>query len=119
MNSFSHVFPMDPMLRGNRTKWSAQNLRCYLCGRVFIDCLPDKHPMRPTRDHVHPRSRYKGKVNNLLLAHYRCNTEKGARDPHPCEILFLEFTNEIMRWKAYERERAKSYDVLDVPVVGR
>lgn len=119
MNNFAHCFPIDPMLRGWREHWSVQNQRCYLCGRVFIDGLEKNHWLRPTREHVFPKSGAGyGLHNNILLAHQRCNKLKADRPPHACEVLYLEVANEIMTWRAYERERAKSYEVRNLPVVG-
>lgn len=48
-------------------------------------------------DHVVPKSKGgKGRWVNLVLAHEHCNVTKGASAPYPCELLFLEFTNEIV-----------------------
>lgn len=58
---------------------------CYICGSSMN---------KPTRDHVRPRSRYPSAqpigLKNILLAHGACNTLKGDRDPHPCELIYLE-----------------------------
>jgi hypothetical protein len=47
-------------------------------------------------EHVTPRSRSRGRPKNRTLTHISCNTEKGSRMPYACELLFLEFTNEIV-----------------------
>lgn len=65
---------------------------CYLCGGVMgVHRLgADQRPDDATRDHVRPRKRRGGDVDNLLAAHRVCNEAKGHRDPYPCELLYLE-----------------------------
>jgi len=71
---------------------------CYLCGERFETPFPAGTPDRrrrnregfPTLDHVRPRSAGYGLHRNKLLAHQRCNEQKGARAPWPCELLYLE-----------------------------
>lgn len=52
---------------------------CHYCGRKFD---PDDKHLRPSRDHIVPRSI--GGVSapfNYVWAHARCNTRKGNRWP--------------------------------------
>ncbi len=64
--------------------WNAQSGLCALCGRAMPASRWDTphatvwKKMRPTFDHIRPRS--KGgddSVGNLQLAHARCNKIKG------------------------------------------
>lgn len=65
----------------------AQRGRCFLCGHEFTaaDWATDEH--------VKPRGKGGRDSGNVLLAHLGCNNFKGDRDPHPCELLFLEVVN--------------------------
>lgn len=75
---------IDRRLRGQRIQrleWvyiEASGL-CWVCRQPVQWDLPDTDPMRPSRDHVIPRSRGGvGLPSNLRLAHARCNTERTA-----------------------------------------
>lgn len=60
---------------------------CYLCGCDFDDHV------RPTTEHVRPRARRGANRANRLMACLPCNQAKGDREPHPCELLYLEAVN--------------------------
>jgi hypothetical protein len=52
---------------------------CGICEEPVVDT---KGPMKPSIDHVIPLARGgKHEIENLQLAHYRCNLSKGARIP--------------------------------------
>ena len=77
-----------------------QRYHCYLCGKAFAwwpPGTPDRRRLNrhaaPTLDHVRPKSRGHGRVNNKLFAHMLCNGRKGHREPYPCEVLFLDAIN--------------------------
>lgn len=73
-----------------------QGETCYLCGGD----LPARSKAT-SLEHVIPRSRG-GKSRDTLLAHVKCNMEKGDRRPYPCELLLLRVINDRMdlRWGA-------------------
>lgn len=60
---------------------------CYLCGCDFDDHV------RPTTEHVRPRARRGANRANRLMACLPCNQAKGDREPHPCELLYLQAIN--------------------------
>lgn len=80
-----------------RPFYLAQWSRCPYCGeRLPIGRCPKTQ--KATWDHVHPKSKTgRGRQDNKVLAHSRCNTRKANRLPYPCEILFLEVTTEIAK----------------------
>jgi 5-methylcytosine-specific restriction endonuclease McrA len=66
-------------------------------------------------EHVFPKARYRHLLGNLLIAHKRCNREKGARDPTGCEILLLHAVNaKLGRELAYRDEAPVK---IELPVV--
>lgn len=53
---------------------------CHLCLKPVRLDAPPRHPLRPSADHIVPRSH--GGTNaiaNLRPAHYGCNSRRGAR----------------------------------------
>jgi hypothetical protein len=91
-----HVLP-----RAMRPFYLAQRARCMLCGKrlSLYGAWGHKGEARlqaTTWEHVTPRARSKGRSRNKTLTHLHCNTRKGDRMPFACELLFLEFTNEIV-----------------------
>lgn len=88
-------FPRTRILRKNLALWFAQRRRCFLCGGVILD-LDAPHPRSASEDHVRPRVKGHTKQGNILLACSVCNQRKGQRDPHPCEIIYLDAMNAIM-----------------------
>lgn len=75
----------------------AQGGRCYLCSRQMA---------APTEDHVHPKAKGGKNKANRLLAHSRCNNEKGSRLPYPCELIFLAAINLRVVYRARPVTRA-------------
>lgn len=59
--------------------------RCHLCGRVVDKALPWPHPLSPAVDHVVPRALGGAMydMDNLRLAHFKCNNAKGKRQRAP------------------------------------
>jgi hypothetical protein len=68
-----------------------QGGRCYLTGQP----MTWKNP--PTWEHVMPKAHGGRRLNNLLLAGFYANLDKGDRRPYPCELLYLRVANEIVR----------------------
>ena len=67
-----------------------QRGRCALCGFPMRREYSN-HPRSATIDHVFPRSAGgKNTKDNRVLAHQRCNVEKGDRAPTGCELVWLE-----------------------------
>lgn len=83
--------------------------RC-LCGRPLPELHVKVSPQslaRPNREHVFPKSPAAkdlpvihrrralmgGDARVIVLAHQGCNTAKGNRPPHPCEVIFLLAVN--------------------------
>lgn len=54
------------------------------------------HPLRPSIDHVMPRSRGGQSLGNKLVMHRECNTKKGDRLPNGCERIWLAAVNARM-----------------------
>lgn len=78
----------------------AQDDTCIHCGRPLAMINPatgkdyyENHKLRPTFDHVVPKSKTRRHKGNLLAAHRICNNEKGDRDPTGCELIWLEVVN--------------------------
>lgn len=84
----------------NRPLYRAQRYLCYLCGHRVFDHHWLPRQQEPSIDHVRPKVHGYGRPGNKLIAHRRCNMEKGSRKPRPCELLFLAVTNEIVAWYA-------------------
>lgn len=76
-----------------------QGYICPLCGEPIVR---DKRGrlINYSADHVVPRAR--GGIDalgNLVLAHRRCNSGKGDREPTGCEMIWLTFVNlELRIW---------------------
>ncbi len=72
-----------------------QRGRCYLCGKPMkINPLKTRLPGRldATTDHIKPlHIGGKRARENTALAHYTCNSVRGADVPTACQILFGEF----------------------------
>lgn len=66
--------------------WKMQKGRCWICGKSLdLSYI--------SRDHLHPRSKGgAGKPNNILLAHRRCNKDRGNKGIYTREeaLAFLE-----------------------------
>lgn len=73
----------------------AQGGHCGICGGpFFVTGEPTDRPgMRPTVDHVVPRSRGGANFGNVVAAHERCNGAKGGRMPTGCEAIWLDVAN--------------------------
>lgn len=67
--------------------WELQRGRCYLCGKKMRR-VRHTRPEVASDDHVMPKRLGGTRLNNILLAHRRCNLAKADRAPHPCEQLF-------------------------------
>jgi 5-methylcytosine-specific restriction endonuclease McrA len=79
-----------------KTLMRLQDRGCYLCGDFMVHPghpALAQSPLARTRDHVVPRCRGGGNRRNVLLAHDRCNGEKGERLPYPCELIYLAAVN--------------------------
>lgn len=74
--------------------YAAQDGNCYLCG-YHMGAV-----RQATEDHVTPRARGGRNASNLLLAHSACNNHKGAREPYPCELIYLRTINLIVVHRA-------------------
>jgi len=58
-----------------------QGARCHLCGELIVYGLRPRHPLGPSADHIEPLSNGGALIdpNNLRLAHYGCNADRGAK----------------------------------------
>lgn len=79
-----------------------QRHRCFICGKVFAGQSGNRAPfarrmLGATEDHVIPRDMGGRTPWNALQAHNRCNSLKGNRPPHPCELIFLAAVNLALR----------------------
>lgn len=87
------VIALQPIMELLR---EAQGDNCSLCGKPMqFDCLSDD-PMRPTVEHVIPRSKGGLHKANRLLAHHDCNVAKGNQMPSACELILLAAVNAII-----------------------
>lgn len=67
--------PLTIWMLGDRDGW-----RCHLCHRRVRSGLRVPHPLAPTFDHLIPVSKGGNDSRvNLRLAHFRCNSRRGAR----------------------------------------
>lgn len=68
--------PVRPLTVFERDRW-----RCRLCGKKVPKDKVAPHPLAPTLDHIIPMSRPGGDhvYANVQLAHFLCNSKKGAR----------------------------------------
>ena len=55
--------------------------------------LDISHPLRPSIDHVFPRSKGGGNYGNFLVMHGECNHAKADRLPTGCEMIWLAAVN--------------------------
>jgi 5-methylcytosine-specific restriction endonuclease McrA len=91
-----------PELVGQRIRLhDAQDGLCGLCGYT-LDLREG------TLDHVVPRARGGQNVDNLLLAHARCNNEKADRMPTKAELAMLALVNERLARHAIEARRVET-----------
>lgn len=65
-----------------------QRGRCYLCIKPMRGA-DGPRDLWVSRDHVFPQAVGGHAESNILLAHRKCNHEKDARWPTPCEVIFL------------------------------
>lgn len=78
---------------------------CHLCLKPVRLDAPPRHPMRPSADHVVPRSLGgTNAIGNLRPAHYGCNSRRGARPLTPA--LLAEFRAPRAAPRAVEDRRA-------------
>lgn len=87
------VIPIDTKLI--RAITEAQLGICPYCDD-WLEFDPDfgiSHPLRPSIDHVMPRSLGGQSVGNKLVMHRECNTLKGNRLPNGCERIWLAAVN--------------------------
>jgi 5-methylcytosine-specific restriction endonuclease McrA len=80
----------------------AQDDRCGICGGIMDRRRAARRqngPNCPSIDHVMPQALggWKGR-GNVVAAHVRCNTAKGARWPTPGELAFLDTVNAALGW---------------------
>ncbi|AXQ70050.1 hypothetical protein HOU03_gp218 [Caulobacter phage CcrSC] len=83
---------------GDKTRLSlvreVQKNRCYLCGNPMSPKARRK--ASASRDHVVAKARGGKNAENILLAHTRCNSERGSRRAYPCELIYLQAVNLVL-----------------------
>lgn len=96
----------------------AQGGRCALCHREFADLFPGASPeqTRKTLEHVYPRSRYPALKHkgNVVAAHARCNSKRGAAEPTAELLSELAELNKRMGW-VLSLDQAKTCGGSNVP----
>lgn len=106
-------FPKDM-----RVYFVAQRGRCPYCpGILPVEAVAQgiKHKdkaaakARCSWDHVFPKARWGSTPTGYVVAHQGCNTRKGMSTPHPCEVLYRDVTNEIIRDIHLARSSAGGY----------
>ena len=85
---------MNHIQRDHRRHFIAQRGICPLCGHMMGGA--QKKMQRRSWDHVWPRAKGYTKKQNKILVHEECNGKKADRHPFPCEVLYLQVTNELM-----------------------
>lgn len=70
---------------------NAQGSRCAICGEHM-------GKERGTLDHVIPRSKGGKHTGNLVVAHRRCNEQRGSTMPTGCLIIQLAAVNAKLGW---------------------
>lgn len=90
--------------------YQAQRGLCFLCGQRISLAAAVGGSKGPTLEHVWPRhqieamryhgqtmppfmGRKRGTIGNALVAHGKCNSTKGHRNPYPCELIWLADVN--------------------------
>lgn len=65
----------------NKKKILASQNICGICGQIVDRSLKYPHPMSPCIDHIIPidRGGHPSDINNLQLAHWKCNREKANK----------------------------------------
>jgi hypothetical protein len=101
-----HLWAKFKRSRRKRLQKELQGHRCYLCGQPFVDdeafrflSTRERRKLGPTEDHVMPK-KHGGVIPwNILIAHQDCNSRRGDRMPHPCELIALAGVNLGLRFK--------------------
>lgn len=70
--------------------WTAQEGRCWIC-RAHMRKAQHNHAQTASLDHLWPRKQYGaiGDIGITLLAHKRCNEDRGATLPSDDDIRIL------------------------------
>lgn len=98
---FEALLPWSGMPKGVRLLYIAQQGNCCHCGELM-----DLSPLwalssSPSREHVIPACRGGKRVGNLVLAHRRCNMERGSRPATPELLRFAgPVLARVARWEA-------------------
>jgi 5-methylcytosine-specific restriction endonuclease McrA len=71
------------------TKWKAQRGKCYYCNIKMLKGEPPKNlkHRKVTRDHKIPRCEGGMGGDNIVLACWKCNTEKGCMSVEEFQLL--------------------------------
>ena len=101
----------------NKRKIMASQSICGICGQPVDKKLRYPHPMSPCIDHIIPidRSGHPSDINNLQLAHWKCNRAKANKLIFPVnakrtgnqdQTEFTDNSNRVlplsMDWTAYK-----------------
>ena len=76
-----HSGPHRQAFERNRKKIYATRTLCGICGRPVDFSLRYPNPMAPSIDHIIPidRGGHPSDIDNLQLAHWTCNRQKGDK----------------------------------------
>ena len=76
-----HDGPMRNQFEHNKKKILATQDRCGICGQPVDKHIPYPDPMSPAIDHIIPVSKggHPCDINNLQLAHMKCNRDKSDK----------------------------------------
>ena len=82
----------------NKKKILASQSICGICGQPVDKSLKYPHPMAPCIDHIIPldRSGHPSDINNLQLAHWKCNRAKANKLIFPKNSKKDDLENGIM-----------------------
>ena len=100
----------------NKKKIMASQSICGICGQPVDKKMRYPHPMSPCIDHIIPidRSGHPSDINNLQLAHWKCNRAKanklifpkGPKGSRPNEVEITDNSNRVlplsMDWGSYK-----------------
>ena len=84
----------------------AQRGRCFYCFRPMTTTRGG-HIVGYTMDHFYPKCKGHKLTGNTVLAHARCNEEKGARNPTDSELARFNVLKRRVKERRHEIEQAR------------
>lgn len=84
----------------NKKRIYAKQTVCGICGKPVDMSLQYPHPLSKCIDHIIPVSRggHPSDINNLQLAHWTCNRQKGDKLAEPKQSNTETLSNRVLPW---------------------